>query len=64
MNITNELKANICLQFGELDNVMSWCRENCNGKWMITTIGDSSGVDEYEFHFDSEDDLLIFRLRW
>lgn len=64
--IPNELTANVQLTFGHLENVMEWCRQNCNGQWMILEIGRNQYTDrdEYQFDFDNEDDLLIFKLRW
>ena len=54
---------------------MDWCRSNCVGHWVVSdSIQGTSAVygnrfypeslNEYEFAFEDERDLILFELRW
>jgi hypothetical protein len=56
----------VSIKFGELDEVMDWCEQNCQDVWNIETIIEYSGYQPgtYEFVFTSDSDATFFALRW
>lgn len=66
-------KINLTLEFGELDSVMSWCREHCSGDWRLTDndsqtctweMGYGSYPNSYKFEFEEETDFITFSLKY
>lgn len=52
--------------FGNLDQVLDWCRLNCQCAWRWCLVDTSSYLmpGRYEFYFDSDRDACAFALRW
>jgi hypothetical protein len=66
-------KVKLALAFGELDGVMSWCRENCIHNWHIREndcgvytheMGYGKYPSTYTFEFEDERDFLTFSLKY
>ena len=66
IDIPTALKANIDIQYGQLQPVIDWCDRNCEGDWRYIDLN-SSGHDDWigrwEFLFESERDYVAF-LMW
>jgi hypothetical protein len=62
INIPTAHKANIAVQYGQLQPIVDWCERNCSGDWryMEDINNQWSG---YEFFFESEKDYVAF-LMW
>jgi hypothetical protein len=63
MLINTKLKADIIINFGELSGMVSWLERNCTNEWgyeCIQPAGRDAGI--YEFYFESEKDLVAFRI--
>lgn len=56
----------ICQEWGKIDTVVTWCREECRGDWRWQIIDTSSDIrpGRYIFYFDSEQDCCAFTLKW
>lgn len=51
--------------YGTLDSVLSWCRSEITNDWGWTLGNDISASRlTYIFYFDSERDIVAFRLKW
>lgn len=52
--------------FGQVDNIISWCKQETSGDWRWTLIDTSSDIrpGRYIFYFDSDKDLCAFTLKW
>lgn len=48
------------IPWGQLDHVLSWCRETCQWDWRWTQTQNS----HYKFWFQDRRDAMTFRLRW
>lgn len=46
--------------FGQLENVLSWCRSALEGDWRWQLVEPG----RYIFYFDLERDLFAFTLQW
>lgn len=62
-------KVKIAIEYGKLENIMNWCRNNCKGTWSINDFitKDSDLIDKfnlYEFIFDNEQDYIVFNLKF
>jgi len=70
-------KAIILVDFGNLSEIMDWCRQNCAGNWHICDYNiEGFDVSEkitnlqdqwrnwYTFEFDDERDFITFNLRF
>jgi hypothetical protein len=59
-----EHPANVALEFGQLDDAMTWCEENCVAAWHLGRIDSFAGdrSAEYEFVFTDERDKVHFLL--
>lgn len=56
-DLYNSYHVEITFPFGELDHMMTWCKENCESEWRM---GDSSRG--YTFYFESKKDYFTFLL--
>lgn len=56
----------VFLEYGQVDAVISWCREECQGDWRWQIIDTSSDIrpGRYIFYFDDEKDCCAFVLKW
>lgn len=56
----------ITKRFGELDPVISWCKNNLinDWRWQMRSMPNSSEPGEYIFYFDSKEDYFLFTMRW
>ncbi len=65
INIPTALKANINVQYGQLQPVLDWCDRNCEADWRyVDLVGDQdSATGRWEFLFESEKDYVAF-LMW
>ena len=60
VNTTTGFKAEVSfLQWGTLNTMVDWCRNNCEGEWGI-----SESDTGYIFYFDIERDYVQFWFRW
>ena len=51
----------IDIKYGDLKNVMQWCKDNCANEWTFNVedyAGEKAGT--YEFRFASEKDYVSF----
>ena len=66
MSDTTPTDIIVSLKYGDLDEVILWCADNCNSKWDLAEIaefgGNSNGIYHFNFHEDS--DAVLFSLRW
>ncbi len=65
INIPTAHKANIDVQYGQLQPVLDWCDRNCEADWRyVDLVGDQdSATGRWEFLFESEKDYVAF-LMW
>jgi hypothetical protein len=59
MNDVHKVEVNI--QYGQLEEMIGWCRTNCSGLWgygIVKPAGEEPGV--YSFQFESEKDYVTF----
>jgi hypothetical protein len=65
INIPTALKANIDVQYGQLQPVLDWCDRNCEADWRyVDLVADQdSATGRWEFLFESEKDYVAF-LMW
>jgi hypothetical protein len=52
--------------WGGLEEVLTWCRSECQGEWRWQLV-EMSGQDKpgrYVFFFDREADYLAFVMKW
>jgi hypothetical protein len=56
----------IAKEFGILETVLEWCKEELIGEWRWQLIDVSSDrkPGRYIFYFDSERDCLAFTMKW
>ena len=52
--------------FGNLDNIISWCKTELVGEWRweLIEVSTDQRPGRYVFYFDSERDLFAFVLHW
>lgn len=58
-----DLKAEITIQFGELEPMVNWLKRNCVGEFgyqCLDPAGNTGG--SYQFYFESEKDLVAFKM--
>ena len=53
-------------QFGVLEQVLDWCKEELmsDWRWQLVEISSDRKPGRYIFYFDSERDCLAFMLKW
>jgi hypothetical protein len=63
---TTTYNVEIIIAHGELQEVMDWCEQNCCAEWqfMVDRNHYREKWFEYLFLFDSEQDAVLFTLRW
>jgi hypothetical protein len=63
MLLNTKLKADIFIEFGELRPMVDWLERNCTDEWgyeCVQPAGRDAGI--YEFYFESEKDLVAFKM--
>ena len=52
--------------FGDLDDILAWCKSELGGDWRWQLIDVSTDLrpGTYKFYFDSERDCVAFVLQW
>jgi hypothetical protein len=52
--------------FGDLDDILAWCKSELRGDWRWQLIDVSTDLrpGTYKFYFDSERDCVAFVLQW
>lgn len=65
INIPTAHRANIDVQYGQLQPIIDWCDRNCESDWRyVDLVGDQdSATGRWEFLFESERDYVAF-LMW
>lgn len=53
-------------KFGDLDQVLSWCRSELTGewRWQMMDFAMPNSLNRYIFYFDNSKDALAFELKW
>ena len=56
----------IAKEFGVLEHVLDWCKEELVGewRWQLVDVSTDRRPGRYIFYFDSERDCLAFTLKW
>ena len=56
----------VTFPYGFVDQVLRWCKSECQGDWRWQLIESSSDVrpGRYVFYFDREQDCCAFTLKW
>ena len=56
----------IAKDFGVLEHVLDWCKEELVGewRWQLIDVSTDRRPGRYCFFFDSERDCLAFTLKW
>lgn len=62
INIPTAHRANVAVQYGELQPIVDWCERNCSGEWRFMEDINNQW-NGYEFFFESEKDYVAF-LMW
>lgn len=58
-------RAEMFVEYGHLEPIISWCSENCHGEWFFGGHSDwKINSQKWVFGFDSEQDYLLFVLTW
>lgn len=61
INIPTAYKAKVTPPFGELGNLINWCKNNCTGDWRFMEDPDDQW-NSYIFFFDTDRDYTAFYL--
>jgi hypothetical protein len=56
----------IAKEFGVLERVLDWCKEELTGewRWQLIDVSTDRRPGRYCFFFDSERDYLAFVMKW
>ena len=56
----------IAKEFGVLEHVLDWCKEELVGewRWQLLDVSSDRKPGRYIFYFDSERDCLAFTMKW
>ena len=56
----------ISKEFGVLESVLDWCKEElvCEWRWQLIEVSSDHRPGRYCFFFDSERDCLAFTMKW
>jgi hypothetical protein len=56
----------IAKQFGVLESVLDWCKEELSAewRWQLVEVSSDHRPGRYIFYFDSERDCLAFTMKW
>lgn len=65
----NSLQCELEVRFGNLDQIMEWCRDNCLHDWSVKEVMLSVDIKEkfslwYEFSFQDEKDYIAFTIKF
>lgn len=63
IDIPTAHRANLAIQYGQLQPVIEWCERNCVGDWRyLDTNGNEHdyATGNWEFLFESERDYVAF----
>lgn len=61
-NNTANYKTEINIKYGELTNVVSWCKTNIEGQWAFEESQYNLAAGSWNFYFENEKDLVKFLL--
>jgi hypothetical protein len=58
--------SEIVKPFGMLEQVLDWCKSELIGewRWSLVEVSSDKRPGRYIFYFDSEQDYLVFLLKW
>ena len=66
IDIPTSHKANITIEFGQLQKIVDWCERNCVSEFWYSGGNDIWDGDrlyyEYEFYFESDKDYFAFMI--
>jgi hypothetical protein len=56
----------IAKEFGVLESVLDWCKEELSAewRWQLLEVSSDHRPGRYIFYFDSERDYLAFVMKW
>jgi hypothetical protein len=56
----------ISKEFGILEHVLDWCKEELSAewRWQLVEVSSDHKPGRYIFYFDSERDYLAFVMKW
>jgi hypothetical protein len=56
----------ISKEFGVLESVLDWCKEELSAdwRWQLVEVSSDRRPGRYIFYFDSERDYLAFIMKW
>ena len=56
----------ISKEFGVLESVLDWCKEELSAewRWQLVEVSSDHRPGRYIFYFDSERDYLAFVMKW
>ena len=56
----------ISKEFGVLEQVLDWCKEELSAewRWQLSELSSDHRPGRYIFYFDSERDYLAFIMKW
>ena len=56
----------IAKEFGVLESVLDWCKEELSAewRWQLIEVSSDHRPGRYIFYFDSERDYLAFVMKW
>ena len=56
----------ISKEFGVLEHVLDWCKEELSAdwRWQLLSVSSERQHGRYIFYFDSERDYLAFVMKW
>ena len=56
----------ISKEFGVLEHVLDWCKEELSAefRWQLIEVSSDRRPGRYIFYFDSERDYLAFIMKW
>jgi hypothetical protein len=58
-------RAEIFVEYGHLEPIISWCTDNCHSDWFFSGHPDwKINSQKWVFDFDAEQDYLLFVLTW
>jgi hypothetical protein len=63
IDIPTAHKANISVQYGQLQPVVDWCERNCQGDWRYMDLNSDehdNATGNWEFLFESDRDYVAF----
>lgn len=61
INIPTAHRANVAVEFGQLQPIVDWCERNCTSDWRYMEDINNQW-NGYEFFFESEKDYVAFLL--